>query len=52
MVFYLNDQKLVLAYSGVHDTSPIESQERIIEEIDYEYLPTCCRNGGPHCHPV
>ena len=21
-------------------------------EADYEYLPTCCRNGNSHRHPV
>jgi hypothetical protein len=21
-------------------------------ELDDEYLPACCRNGGPHNHPV
>jgi len=22
------------------------------EELDDEYLPTCCRNSNPHRHPV
>jgi hypothetical protein len=27
-------------------------EEASCEELDDEYLPTCCRNGGPHRHPV
>ena len=27
-------------------------KEQICEELDDEYLPTCCRNGNLHRHPV
>ena len=27
-------------------------KEKSREELDDEYLPTCCRNGNPHRHPV
>jgi len=27
-------------------------KEASCEESDDEYLPTCCRNGNPHRHPV
>ena len=27
-------------------------QEASCEELDDEYLPTCCRNGNPHHHRV
>jgi hypothetical protein len=27
-------------------------KEASCEELDDEYLPTCCRNGDPHRHPV
>jgi hypothetical protein len=27
-------------------------KEACCEELDNEYLPTCCRNGNPHRHLV
>jgi len=27
-------------------------KEASCEQLDDEYLPTCCRNGNPHCHPM
>jgi hypothetical protein len=27
-------------------------KEASCEELDEEYLPTCCRNHNPHHHPV
>jgi hypothetical protein len=27
-------------------------KEASYEELDDEYLPTCCRNGNPHRHPI
>ena len=28
------------------------SKETVDNELDDEYLPSCCRNGRPHSHPV
>ena len=28
------------------------ANEASCEELDDEYLPTCCRNGNPHLHSV
>ena len=29
-----------------------EKPEASSDELDDEYLPACCRNGGAHTHPV
>ena len=44
---------------GKYDTDPkalaaglLAIKEASCEELDDEYLPTCCRNGDPHRHAV
>jgi len=36
--------------AGVADLHALK--EPVCRELDDEYLPTCCRNGNSHRHPV
>ena len=52
MVFYLSVKKMGLTYSSGHERLLKENPDTGGDGLDDEYLPTCCRNGGSHKHPV
>ena len=52
-------QNPALGKSPPYETDPANAtaglpavKETSCEELDDEYLPTCCRNGNPHSHSV
>ena len=52
-------QNPALGNSHPYETDPdiaapdlLAVKEATCDESDDEYLPTCCRNGNPHCHSV